>query len=339
MVPGRAAAALGARLLLARATASRPGTTPRSSPTSAHPTAHGAADAERFLARARRTARRRPTGTCRPATRTSGTTSGASGGCRSNVDPFDARLDDELERDRLRRVFTQGLDAVVGYALPLGAVGGRRRTLAHRAVVPARRAAVPDARRLADGLPPAARLAAVGRPRRPPHDRTSSIRSRRVAPLAAAARSGDAQPRCQARQCTVSATPARQSRVGGARGAQAPAARSRVRRRAASRPRGIVRTALCVEPRDGVLYVFMPPLADARGLPRARRGRRSHGRGARHAACCSKATRRRAIRGCAHFHDHARPRRDRGEHPAGARLGRARRADDDAVRGGAPVAA
>ena len=27
-----------------------------------------------------------------------------------NVDPFDARLDDELERDRLRRVFTQGLD-------------------------------------------------------------------------------------------------------------------------------------------------------------------------------------------------------------------------------------
>ena len=36
-----------------------------------------------------------------------------------NVDPFDARLDDELERARLRRVFTQGLDAAVGYVLPL----------------------------------------------------------------------------------------------------------------------------------------------------------------------------------------------------------------------------
>jgi uncharacterized protein (DUF2126 family)/transglutaminase-like putative cysteine protease len=36
-----------------------------------------------------------------------------------NVDPFDSRLDDELERARLRRVFTQGLDAVVGYLLPL----------------------------------------------------------------------------------------------------------------------------------------------------------------------------------------------------------------------------
>ena len=36
-----------------------------------------------------------------------------------NVDPFDARLDDELERMRLRRVFTQGLDAPLGYLLPL----------------------------------------------------------------------------------------------------------------------------------------------------------------------------------------------------------------------------
>jgi uncharacterized protein (DUF2126 family) len=36
-----------------------------------------------------------------------------------NVDPFDSRLDDPLERARLRRVFDQGLDHGVGYALPL----------------------------------------------------------------------------------------------------------------------------------------------------------------------------------------------------------------------------
>jgi uncharacterized protein (DUF2126 family)/transglutaminase-like putative cysteine protease len=36
-----------------------------------------------------------------------------------NVDPFDARLDDELERTRLRRVFDQGLSHPIGYALPL----------------------------------------------------------------------------------------------------------------------------------------------------------------------------------------------------------------------------
>ena len=36
-----------------------------------------------------------------------------------NVDPFDSRLDDEMERVRLRRVFEQKLDAVVGYVLPV----------------------------------------------------------------------------------------------------------------------------------------------------------------------------------------------------------------------------
>ena len=36
-----------------------------------------------------------------------------------NVDPFDSRLADEAERARLHRVFTQGLDKVVGWLLPL----------------------------------------------------------------------------------------------------------------------------------------------------------------------------------------------------------------------------
>ncbi len=36
-----------------------------------------------------------------------------------NVDPFDSRLDDELERARLRKVFDQGLEKEVGYVLPL----------------------------------------------------------------------------------------------------------------------------------------------------------------------------------------------------------------------------
>ncbi len=36
-----------------------------------------------------------------------------------NVDPFDSRLDDELERVRLRRLFDQGLEREIGYVLPL----------------------------------------------------------------------------------------------------------------------------------------------------------------------------------------------------------------------------
>jgi uncharacterized protein (DUF2126 family)/transglutaminase-like putative cysteine protease len=38
-----------------------------------------------------------------------------------NVSVLDARLDDEMERTRLRRIFDQGLSAAVGYALPLAA--------------------------------------------------------------------------------------------------------------------------------------------------------------------------------------------------------------------------
>ncbi|HEX7438528.1 MAG TPA: transglutaminase family protein, partial [Caldimonas sp.] len=37
----------------------------------------------------------------------------------ANVDPFDARLADPFERERLRKVFSQGLDKVVGYGLPI----------------------------------------------------------------------------------------------------------------------------------------------------------------------------------------------------------------------------
>jgi uncharacterized protein (DUF2126 family)/transglutaminase-like putative cysteine protease len=39
-----------------------------------------------------------------------------------NVDPFHSKLDDEMERARLHRVFSQGLDKPVGYVLPLRVV-------------------------------------------------------------------------------------------------------------------------------------------------------------------------------------------------------------------------
>jgi uncharacterized protein (DUF2126 family) len=37
-----------------------------------------------------------------------------------NVDPFDSKLEDEGERARLARIFEQGLDAAVGHVLPIG---------------------------------------------------------------------------------------------------------------------------------------------------------------------------------------------------------------------------
>ena len=42
-----------------------------------------------------------------------------------NVDPFHSNLDDEMERTRLKRVFTQKLDSVIGYVLPIEAAHGQ----------------------------------------------------------------------------------------------------------------------------------------------------------------------------------------------------------------------
>ena len=60
----------------------------------------------------------------------------------------------------------------------------------------------------------------------------------------------------------------------------------------------IIRTAMCAEPRDGVLYVFMPPTERARGLPGAGRGRGKRGRVAGAAADHARVTSRPRIRGC-----------------------------------------
>ncbi len=79
-----------------------------------------------------------------------------------NVDPFDARLDDPLERERLRRVFDQGLDRAWVTCCRWHATRVRA-ALAHGAVVPARRALLSGAGGFADRLSPAAGFAAVGR--------------------------------------------------------------------------------------------------------------------------------------------------------------------------------
>jgi uncharacterized protein (DUF2126 family) len=126
-----------------------------------------------------------------------------------NVDPFESKLDDEMERIRLRRVFTQGLDTVVGYVLPLQrnpAVGPAWPVRwDHRPVVLPRRAHVPDPGRFADGLPPAAGFAALGQQGRLPlPDRAGPLRQPRR-PL----------PQRAARHCAPSTTPCRPARTKG----------------------------------------------------------------------------------------------------------------------------
>ena len=195
-----------------------------------------------------------------------------------NVDPFDSRLDDELERAapaphlragagqrrRLRAAAAQGVGR-----------GHGRAGLDHRRLVPARRAAVPDPRRFADGLPAAAGFAALGQGRGPAAaDRAGPVRAAHALAQRGVAALADARLRrapCRPRLCRGrrggAAGPGRRRTAGAwaaagrrrARRWRAPRRTTRSRRvrrtrtpcRARHESAGwITRTALCVEVRD-----------------------------------------------------------------------------------------
>src|SRR5260221_5177579 len=146
----------------------------------------------------------------------------------ANVDPFDARLDDEMERERLRRVFTQGLHAIVGYALPIRRVAERWST-GPWFLRDERMYLMPG------DSPMGLRLPLDSLPWSAPGDRLAVDE---LDPFAAR------DPLTQSRIA-----------VSGAPNAAAPRPVSR-----GESARGVIRSALCVEPRGGILYVFMPPV-------------------------------------------------------------------------------
>jgi uncharacterized protein (DUF2126 family) len=190
-----------------------------------------------------------------------------------NVDPFDARLDDELERDRLRRVFTQGLDAVVGYALPIRREGGR-----DGAWVSGRWFLRSERLYLFPGdSPMGLRLPLDSLPWSAPEDQLAIGELDPFAPRAPLpAVGGTADPRSAAGLWPglhFLPDPAQQSRIGTADsrprhdGGHVLDVVPESRPEDSGRPPSpgesaadIVRSALCVEPRGGVLYVFMPPV-------------------------------------------------------------------------------
>lgn len=191
-----------------------------------------------------------------------------------NVDPFDARLDDELERVRLRRVFSQKLDSVVGYALPLAPkdapiLSGSRWTTGPWFFRDERMYLVPG------DSPMGYRLPLDSMPWVSETDFPYLIEQDPYAPRAPLP---GAAPWRQQYAGSPSGVSGAADGVAGAQGAAARAAapgRMPGRFESAS---WITRTALCVEARDpmrangpkveteqggrsGQLYVFMPPLA------------------------------------------------------------------------------
>jgi len=172
-----------------------------------------------------------------------------------NVDPFDARLDDELERARLRRVFSQGLDAEVGYILPLrpSEVGSTPQWQSGRWFVRDERLYL-----MPGDSPMGWRLPLDSLPWAAPEDRPQPFAQDPFAPRNALAPAMGG-PALQKRHATAP---------------HAPAAQAPIKFHSDA---SVVRTAVCVEVRDprrangpqseekgaasGVLYVFMPPLA------------------------------------------------------------------------------
>ena len=189
-----------------------------------------------------------------------------------NVDPFDARLDDELERARLRKVFEQQLDSVVGYVLPVkrtddtpGLDGPRWQTGPwffrdeRMYLVPGDS---PMGYRLPlDSLPWAARADHPYLVERDP------FAPRDALPDAAAMRARYAGPADAPRYLSgvhreASAQTVMQWRDDGTATRGRPGAVDPHRRPERFESAAwITRTALCVEVRNGILYLFMPPLA------------------------------------------------------------------------------
>lgn len=210
-----------------------------------------------------------------------------------NVEASDSKLDDPMERERLARVFDRGLGEPVGWVLPIapdpGAVRGPSQQVQPAQLwqatdwpLRARRcylapgdsaigyrlplASLPwvaphafpwlhpsDPNQPAVALPPHAALLPEAGIRAVPA-RGASPRAR--VPTMPSPSAGEGAARSQATVRGAGERPG--ARAAQAIGRDAGDGQGTV---AGARYAGVARTALCVEPRDGRLYVFMPPAA------------------------------------------------------------------------------
>ena len=165
----------------------------------------------------------------------------------ANVDPFDAKLKEVEERARLARVFEQGLDKVIGYTLPLKRVreeGAPRWATGPWFFRSERMYLLPGdspmgLRLPIESLPWVTEAESPWHYERDPLAPRPALPSyldlRRQSPLVAP---GPAHQQVAAQRAAL-------IKAAGQKGASAP---------------WVVRTAVCVEPRQGRLHVFMPPL-------------------------------------------------------------------------------
>jgi len=200
----------------------------------------------------------------------------------TNVDPFDARLDDALERERLRKIFTQGLDKVAGHVLPIRrGTGGNSWGTGPWFLRPERCYLIPGDSAIGLRLPLDSQpwVSKGDYPYQHPIDPTQQLgplpAHREIARVFQssldAPRHAMPVPDMKGPSGGQGIYPAGPGAAGTGTGtgfgtgkgesAAGAAANSADRRPGPHESAGwITRTAMCTEARNGVLYIFMPPL-------------------------------------------------------------------------------
>jgi uncharacterized protein (DUF2126 family) len=171
----------------------------------------------------------------------------------ANVDPLDSKLTDPEERSRLARVFERGLGTVTGYVLPIERSAGEGWITGPWFLRPETLFLIPG------DSPMGFRLPLDSQPWVAPGDARPIVAPD---PLVDLPPLPDAAARARQRNLRGAT-----DRAAAAAGVNAPRPQPTPRAATAERlPEAqqsapwIVRTALCVEPREGHLFIFLPPV-------------------------------------------------------------------------------
>jgi uncharacterized protein (DUF2126 family) len=181
----------------------------------------------------------------------------------ANVDPFDSRLEDPMERARLARIFEQGLEQTIGHVLPIArAAEGDRWQTGSWLLRGDRCYLVPGDSPIGYRLPLASQpwVAAADYPfiHAPDPSRTFPALPPH-AEIRGQLREDDIAQRSAAPETPVAPEmPAPHEAPAPAAANGTPDAPPTPKTSAAD----IARTSMCAEVRDGVLYIFMPPAGE-----------------------------------------------------------------------------
>jgi uncharacterized protein (DUF2126 family) len=168
----------------------------------------------------------------------------------ANVDPFDSRLEDPLERARLMRVFERGLNQIVGYALPVARDPASENWRSGQWFLRGERCYL-----VPGDSPMGYRLPLDSLPWTSANDYPYIFPPDPAQPLPPLAAYADIRFQSDAGM-PVARTALELDRSGAAQGTDTE--RIPAKHESAA---WISRTAICAETRNGVLYIFMPPTA------------------------------------------------------------------------------